>query len=205
MHTIGMRHIRCITSVLALLLASTAMRSRGQTAPDLTGEEKFEQRAIRTLTARPAIAVFGIVSLEGATTSLTNRLTNASVRDAAELILRRNGISIAPSCEGGTGNCGKLGVWVVATCTKTDLVDHNDRFCALYVRIQYLENVYSSRTAPGINPSVEFSYREFCPVWEEPFFPVATTDKLLEDKARKSWTQALEKFSLQYLRANPSK
>ncbi len=205
MHTAEMKLSRCLAVISTSLLAEATMPARGQTTPEATGEQRFDQRAIRTLQGRPAVAVFGLVSLDGATPGLTRRLTHAFVQDAAELVLRRNGIPVAPSCEGGTANCGGLAVEIVATCTKTDLLASNDRLCPLSVRVRYLEDVYSSRNAPGINPSAEFSYREFCPVWEEPSFPVLVTDKLLEDKARRSWTEAIERFSLYYFRANPVK
>jgi len=198
-----MKSPQCLAAILPLLLANVAMPARGQTVPELTAEQKFEQRAIRTLQGRPGIAILGMVVIGGASPRLTNRLTNASVRDAAELILRRNGLPLVPSCEGGASNCGKMDVQVIGSCSKTDLLPSNDRLCTLYVRVMYLENAYSSR--PGPDPSVTFNYRDFCPVWEDPFFPTITTEKLLEDKARQFWTEAIERFSLSYLRANPAK
>jgi hypothetical protein len=44
--------------------------------------------------------------------------------------------------------------------------------------------------------SIQLSATGASVVWEEPFIPTATTKRLLEEKARKSWTDALEKFSL---------
>ena len=185
-----------------MLLLAVPMFVRGQSAVG-TGEQRHQERAISVLQGRPAIAVASSAVLAGASGALTNRLTNSSLRDAAELVLRRNGIPVASVCEGGTVNCGKMNVEILANCAKTELLASNDRFCALQVKIQYLENVYSAR--PGADPSNDLSYRGFSVVWEEPFIPTVTTERLLEEKARKSWTDALEKFSLFYLRANPAK
>jgi hypothetical protein len=128
---------------------------------------------------KPAVAIIGAAFLQGASSNLTNRLTNASVRNAAELILRRNGIPVAAICEGGTVNCAKLNVQILANCVKTNLLPSGDCFCPLQVRVQYLENVDSIR--PGADPSGEaLSYREFCVTWEYPLlFPVATTENYL--------------------------
>ena len=190
-----------LTAAILLLLPAISTFVHGQPAAESTAEHLHQERAISILQGRPAIAVASSAVLGGASAALTNRLTNASLRDAAELVLRRNGIPVISSCEGGAVNCGKTNVEIQANCAKTELLASNDRLCALQVKVQYLENVYSAR--PGADPSNDLSYRGFSVVWEEPFLPTFITERLLEEKARKSWTDALEKFSLYYLRFEP--
>jgi hypothetical protein len=139
------------------------------------------------------------------TSGLKNRLTNLTVANAVELILRRNAIPIVTSCNGGAQNCGKLLVEILANCGKTDLVPSSDRLCAAQIKVQFLENVYSAR--PGADPSGDLGYRAFCPVWEapDPILPFLTTDKMLEDQSRRYWSESVENFALFYLRANPTK
>jgi hypothetical protein len=185
---------RIITGILLLLVSVP-------TFAQSSAEQAFDERAIRTMLGRPAIAIVGGAIFQGASAKITNRLTNELVRNAAELILRRNGVPVIPACDGADVNCAKLNVLVVASCTKTNLLPSDDRFCPFQVRVQYLENAYSIR--PGSDPS-GFSYREFCVTWEYPLLlPTVTSEKLLEDASRKAWTEALEQFSLYYLRANP--
>jgi len=196
------KRARLTTGILLLLPAIPTFAS-GQSVANDTGEQLHQERAISVLQGRPAIAVASGAVLGGASTTLTNRLNKVSLHYAVELVLRRNGIPVVSSCEGGTMDCGKLNVEILANCVKTDLLASNDRLCALQVKVQYLENVYSAR--PGADPVNDLSYRGFSVVWEEPFLPTFITERLLEEKARKSWTDALEKFSLYYLRANPTK
>lgn len=170
-----------------------------------SAEQAFDERAIRAMQGRPAIDIHAGAVIQGSTPTLKNRLNDASIRNAAELIIRRNGIPTVSPCDGDTANCGKLSVQVFGICNKTDLVDRNDRLCTVLVRVQYLEEVFSSRSISD-TVDMKLQYRDFCPVWEYPFsVPMLTTEKQFQERIQAVLNEALDQFSLYYLRANPTK
>ena len=188
--------------VSALILCSLASFG-AQVSPEADPEKVHEERAVLVLQGKPAITVRGYALVLGANGATMNRITNTFAREAVELVLRRNGIPVVESCEGGATNCGKLNAEIDANCSKTELLAANDRLCVAEIKFQFLENSYSARPAGG--SSADLNYRGFCVVWEEPFVPMLTTDKLLPDEARRRWEESADKFSLYYLRANPAR
>lgn len=167
-----------------------------------SAEQLIEQRAVRALHGAPAIDIRGNAIIAGSPAGPARRLTDAYVHNAAELALRKNGIPITQSCDGGTDNCGRLSIRVLAACTKSDLVSRGDSICSVQVIVQYLEQVMAIRSLDD----PEKSFRDFAPVWEHPpTAPILTTEKELDVRVQAVWNEALNEFSLYYLRANPAK
>ena len=198
-----MRRFGVACTIVVFLLAYNPQTGESQTTK--SAEQFADERAIRSLQGKPAIDIHGGVVIQGATPALTNQLNDTSLRNAVELIIRRNGIPTVSPCDGDTANCGKLSVQVFGICNKTDLVDRNDRICTALVKVQYLEEVFSSRSISDAI-DMKLQYRDFCPVWEYLFsVPILTTEKQFQERVRAVWNEALDQFSLYYLRANPAK
>jgi hypothetical protein len=159
---------------------------------DEQGRRTLEEMVVRILQGRPGIAIVGIALINGS----TSNLMTASMRDAAELILRRNGIPIAASCDGAQTNCGRLVMMVRAIC-KNLLPTDPVAVCGGLVRIEYLEAVNSKRAKP--NPDDSFG-----DVWDNDVVGLFRDDSI-EAVARQKLTEWIEQFALYYLRANPRK
>jgi hypothetical protein len=152
----------------------------------------LDENAQAVLQGNPGIAIVGMVVVNGAETTLTNE----SVRDAAELVLRRNGIPIVASCDGGSTNCGRLGVMVRADCSKGLVLPDPSVLCAVYLKVGYREVFRSgrSKSAPA---------KVFGEVIDDD--GIKLTAGPFEDRALKQLTAWIESFALSYMRANPAK
>jgi hypothetical protein len=144
------------------------------------------------LQGRPGIAIVGMVVVKGTETTLTNE----SVRDAAELILRRNSIPVVASCDGGSANCGRLGVMVRADCAKGLVLPDPSVLCAVYLKVAYREVFRSGR-------SESVPARAFGEVIDDD--GVKLTAGPFEERALKQLIAWIDSFALSYLRANPAK
>jgi hypothetical protein len=152
----------------------------------------LDQTAQTVLMGRPGIAIIGVVIVNGSETTFTKE----SVRDAAELVLRRNGIPIVASCDGGPANCGRLVVMVRANCAKGLVLPDPSVLCAVYLKVGYLEVFRSGR--PESVPSTAFG-----DVID--YDGVKLTAGPFEEGALKQMTAWIDGFALSYLRANPAK
>jgi hypothetical protein len=186
-----------IAAVLGVASASAQALPTSPTDPQIDAANAqarrvLDQQAQAILQGKPGIAIVGMVVVSGTETSLTNE----SVRDTAELVLRRNGIPIVSSCDGGSTNCGRLGVMVRADCAKGLVLPDPSVLCAVYLKVGYRESFRSGR-------SDSVPARVFGEVIDDD--GVKLTAGLFEDRALKQLTTWIEGFALSYLRANPAK
>jgi hypothetical protein len=198
MYARGMKSPGSLLAVLPLLLAN-ALSAPAQSPPvspadaeknaTLEAQRDLEESSVRILQGRPAVAIISIANVDGAASGLSN----TSVRDTAELVLRQNGIPVVPSCDGGTANCGRL---VRAKCQKGLVLPDPTGLCAVYINVGYREAFHSGR-AQSVPVNVLGEVLDDDSVG-------LLTDKF-EEQALKRVTEWVEKFALSYLRANPAK
>jgi hypothetical protein len=162
------------------LLLLVALVAAAQEKPGVSDAEaaRIRKDVIAPLAGRPQVEIKALA---------VGVLTNDSVRDDAELILRQSKIPVAEECE--IPNCGRLIVIV-------ELNDADRR--VFHVAVEYREWVHLVRSAV----SSGVSEPTFAAVWrEDDFGQVGPGPSHVRDASK----QLVEKFALDYLRANPTK
>jgi len=162
------------------LLLVVALVAAAQEKPGVSDAEaaRIRKDIIAPLAGRPQVEIKGLA---------LGVLTNESVRDDAELILRKRKIPVAEECE--IPNCGRL--IVIVELNAADLR-------VFHVAVEYREWVHLVRSAEGGGVSEP----TFAAVWrEDDFGPVGPSSSHVRDVSKR----LVEKFALDYLRANPTK